>query len=926
MTVRKLRFLGLFATMLISFSGLYAAGKNTATAIYKADDISNYPSYFNQVISSAKSKASSGQYSQSAKIFIQEKSGVIPLDYQYDSFLKEGHSESTVSQVENIKSEIKESINGYISFQDKLDSYKKSLNSTINTKNAGTILSEYNKIEPVIKSLLETRNKVYALGIQAQTLFADARKNGIIKDASYLSYLSKFILGNGRDEYTGLVGVMDTQILQITESHIKPLYSQEQDLVKKLASQFSEISPPAYPVDSDSIKSRCTQVEQLFTVMNSLLETNEAVTGEKKPYAQDAEYITSIKALYYIYDRTFKFIELTESSVNLAFEVEDFIDKSVADIAQDLRDKNDDTSVTFIKQSNTLLQYGNTALDMEKEKWLEDVKKISSGSQRWNDFITAYTNSCSALSKYCTSKSLVAVKLAGERLIDAAKNMYSEDVEKYQVLQNLIPNQSNPNAQQYPTKVLSSIPTFKKSITLDVNTLKSASETLNAGNSVNKSTIQSLQKRISDSISSIEKLNTQTNELADQARTQQREALQAQNQIDLYYNRALSSYNSNNFSSARQNLDRATTLYDASISSLSRDAGIREEVYGRLTKLKQNIAERQKPLLVQEIRVYKTNAKSAYYAGNFEEASIQLAEAEKTRENWGKFMDVELDADEELDRLNNLVNTALTIKSGKELNPNDALYPEMSQILSISNQYYKQAQDLLDEGNKEEAKVYLNKAKDKLNELKIIYPRNQQANLLSMRIDQILDIKQFNEAFRTRFEELKLVNYSLRDSSAQIAYSDLQDLYELEPDYPGLKAFMSQTEIALGLRQRPIDNSSIEEAQALAEQAYAILSEAERDTIKLESARNLANRAWALNPNNDLAVSVIDEVALRTGTSAAVILSSRDEEKYQQAITYLQNGNVVAANSNLQEILKTPENRRSAKVQKLQSRIQGMLN
>ena len=289
-------------------------------------------------------------------------------------------------------------------------------------------------------------------------------------------------------------------------------------------------------------------------------------------------------------------------------------------------------------------------------------------------------------------------------------------------------------------------------------------------------------------------------------------------------------------------------------------------------------------------------------------------------------MDVELDADEELDRLNNLVNTALAIKSGKELNPNDALYPEMSQILSMSNQYYKQAQDLLEEGNKEEATVYLNKAKDKLNELKIIYPRNQQANLLSMRIDQILDIKQFNEAFRTRFEELKLVNYSLRDSSAQIAYSDLQDLYELEPDYPGLKAFMSQTEINLGLKQRPVDNSSLEEAQALAEQAYAQLMAAERDTIKLESARNLANRAIVLNPNNDLAVSVLDEVALRTGTSAAVILSSRDEEKYQQAITYLQNGNVVAANSNLQELLKTPANRRSAKVQKLQSRIQGMLN
>ena len=914
MKASKLRLLSFFATMLISLPGLYAA------------DLSSYPSYFNQVISSAKSKASSGQFSQSAKIFIQEKSGVIPLDYQYDSFLKEGHSDSTVSQVGNIKNGIKNYINDYISYQEKLEAYKKSLNSILNTKNANTILSEYKKIEPVLKSLLETRNGAYALGLQAESLFTSAKNKGTIKDASYLSYLSKFILGNVKDEYTGFVGTMDSQLMQINEAHTKSLFSQELDLIKKIASQFQDITPPSYPVNSESIKSLNGQIERLYTVLNSLAEINDSCTGAKKPVTHDAEYITSVKALSYISDRTPTLIELTESSVNLVFEVEDFIDKSVADIAQDLRDKNDDTSVLFVKQSNTLIQYGNSALSLEKEKWIDEVKKLSSGGKNWNEFISAYTNACSALNKYCSAKSLVALKIAGERLIDAAKHMYSEDTEKFQVLQNLIPNQSNSKAQQYPTKCIASIATFRQSISLDVSTLKSASETLNAANSSNKSTVQSLQNRINDSIKSIEKLNSQTNVLAEQARTQQREAMQAQNQIDLYYNRALSAFRSNNLTSARQNLDKANTLYDASISSLSRDAGIKEEVYSRLTDLKQKIAERQKPLLVQEIRVYKTNAKNAYYAGNFDEASVQLAEAEKTRENWGKFMDVELDADEELDRLNNLVNTALAIKSGKELNPNDALYPEMSQILSMSNQYYKQAQDLLDEGNKEEAKVYLNKAKDKLNELRIIYPRNQQANLLSMRIDQILDIKQFNEAFRTRFEELKLVNYSLRDSSAQIAYSDLQDLYELEPDYPGLRAFMSQTEISLGLKQRPVDNSSVEEAQALAEQAYAQLMAAERDTIKLEAARNLANRAIVLNPNNDLAVSVIDEVALRTGTSAAVILSRQDEEKYQQAITYLQNGNVVAANSNLQELLQVPANRRSAKVQKLQSRIQGMLN
>ena len=71
---------------------------------------------------------------------------------------------------------------------------------------------------------------------------------------------------------------------------------------------------------------------------------------------------------------------------------------------------------------------------MSKEKWLDEVKKLPSNS-RWNEFLTAYGNACGALNKYCSAKSLNALKMAGERLVNAAKNMYAEDSEKYQVLQ-----------------------------------------------------------------------------------------------------------------------------------------------------------------------------------------------------------------------------------------------------------------------------------------------------------------------------------------------------------------------------------------------------------------------------------------------------------------------------------------------------------
>jgi hypothetical protein len=288
-------------------------------------------------------------------------------------------------------------------------------------------------------------------------------------------------------------------------------------------------------------------------------------------------------------------------------------------------------------------------------------------------------------------------------------------------------------------------------------------------------------------------------------------------------------------------------------------------------------------------------------------------------------MAAELEADAELEHLKDLANTVLTIKSRNTLSPNNALYPEMSQILSMANQYYAKAQDLIKEGKKAEADDILRKAKDKLNELKIVYPRNQEANLLSMRIDRILDIESFNESFRTKFLELKKVNYASRNSAAQIAYSDLQDLYAIEPNYPGLKSLINSAQIDLGMKERPVDNSAKIQAQKLAEQAKKDLVDAGRDAAALESIKATANQALAKDPNNDTAIAVLDEIALRTGAQSAVVLSAADEERYQAALTYLQAGNVVAANSQLQALLKTPANRRSAKILKLKSRIEGML-
>lgn len=921
-------------TLLISSLSPALAQETKNPESVRVNDYSYYPSYFNDTITKSYRLTLKGDYKNAALLFSRpDDTQTIPLDFQRDTF--------TSSQVPSqIKRDVQRNIDSVKNLLEKYgalhDSLKNVVQPVIDAISKGDMqaaaLAQANAL-PVLNEFIRIRNSVAQNGWQLDTIFTDLKNSRTIQDADYLSYATKFIIGTGRTKGTGILGAMDKQWEEMVKSVTVPLQEKAGTLTAPLVQALNDAADLTTPFPKEAIESSVRNLIPVRKLLSDYAELNNRITyrnTDGRTVDAKPEYYTtfdsSVSALELLLESCSSMTDLADQITSRIKRLDDFIDKSVADISQDIRDKEDTATSFYIDISNTLAALSQDAEKKQSDTWITTVRGLPQSAERWTDAVDAYTNLCASLSKAALQKSSEAIIAAGSRLIDAGKQMYVEGTEKYHALMNLIPDASRSDARQYPGKLLSSINTFSQYISLDVSTLQANSDMLSSGGIQYRSNIQYMQRKIGESIADIKALASQTESLAEQARTQRREALQAQNQIYIYYNRAEQAFRQGNYTSARSNLDRAGTLYDNTLASLKRDAGIEEETYERITSLKQKIAEKQKPLLVQEIRVYKNRAKTAYYAGNFEEASVQISEAESTRENWGKFMDVELEADQELDRLKNLINTALALKSGKELDKNDPLYPEMSQILSIANQLYTQGRNLMAEGKKSEGKAALTQAKNKLNELRIVYPRNQKANLLSMRIDQVMDLNQFNATFKTRLDELRMVNYANNDSVAREAYSDLQDLHEISPDYPGLSDLLYKAELSLGIRAKPIDNSSKIEAQNTALQAQAKLKEAGRDSVQLAEAKRLANQALALNPDNDIAISVLDEIALRTGSDAAVVLSASDEALYQQAVTQLQSGNVIAANASLQSLLKKASNRRSAKVQKLQTRIEGMLN
>ena len=85
------------------------------------------------------------------------------------------------------------------------------------------------------------------------------------------------------------------------------------------------------------------------------------------------------------------------------------------------------------------------------------------------------------------------------------------------------------------------------------------------------------------------------------------------------------------------------------------------------------------------------------------------------------------------------------------------------------------------------------------------------------------------------------------------------------------------------------------------------------------------DEAISLNGNNDQAILLKDRVQISLGGRASVVLSSADEAKYQQAIKELQKNNIVGAYAIVEQLLQTPNNRRSAKVLDLQKKVKALL-
>jgi hypothetical protein len=404
-------------------------------------------------------------------------------------------------------------------------------------------------------------------------------------------------------------------------------------------------------------------------------------------------------------------------------------------------------------------------------------------------------------------------------------------------------------------------------------------------------------------------------ELGRLAKAKKQQADSSRLEADKRLEEARTALKQNNFDLAQSKVDKARELYGASLAG-QWDPGLSASTTSKTQALAAEIGTGRQNSVVNESRKLLTQGKDQYYAGNFERSEELIVQAQNL---WGT---VFAEPNAETDIWLGLVRNAVSFRTGRTVPQTAALYPEMSQLLSKAQNAYEQGKSLLAKGRKTEALQRLRDAETLVNQIKIVYPRNQDASVLGLRIKLLTDTGQGSQLFRQLFDQAKAKLKPAAKPTWEEGYNDLLTLKEIDPKWPGMAAAILDAEYLLGIKQRPLDPAIIAQSRSRTEDARRII---DANNVPLfANAKAFLEEALRLNPNNAEASALRDRLFLSSSGPAAsgsAQLSLTDESLYQRALLQYRNGQFTAALDGVNALIAKPANKSVAKLAQLKDRI-----
>ncbi|MDR1430097.1 MAG: hypothetical protein LBI85_07375 [Spirochaetaceae bacterium] len=423
-------------------------------------------------------------------------------------------------------------------------------------------------------------------------------------------------------------------------------------------------------------------------------------------------------------------------------------------------------------------------------------------------------------------------------------------------------------------------------------------------------TLRNISSNLDDLLSRSTRSAGQASSLAAQAESYRLDG-------DRLYQEARTAFTNNNFDLARDRLTRTEERYDASLEIQESDSlrALRDQ---RLLALDAEITRSESEIIVREVRQLVTQARAAYFRGEFEQAEEMLSRAQ---DRWRR---VYTENDSELEYWLGLVRNAVALRSGRFIPVTAPLYSEMSQLLSEAHRSYDEGIRLISQGRRSGGLESLSRARQKTEEVKLVFPVNQDASLLQLRIAQVVDPENFPAMFRDRFNNDMALIRQLRQAATE-QFADLQDLAAINPRYPGIQAALNEAEILIGLRPPPPDPAALARSRELTLQAQQLMETAANSPVQMEIARGYVNQALNLNPNNEQAIALKNTIVSLIGGTAQNVLTAAAEQEFKRAQQEFTQGRYINAYDILQRLLEDSRNKNVQKVIDLERRTRAML-
>ncbi len=866
------------------------------------------------------------EYAQSAQRFTDG------FELYYDDFFDQGFNNALVNAVVSQVGVVTDSLDDYVQVENRFKNAFDSFNNNLSRNDIEDAIDDYNDILQAIDEFAEIRNTNilagYYLKEQSDLLQEQFPE---LTDAFFLPFAYRLLLGRGNEEEANIVKAMDSQWEDSFEDARDSLSSAiafyTEDLTNVLNSQ-----PITQREDTDIIKEQAEQLRSLVVIGEDLLSQYEILNDTETTFLSNPHiaYQDLLDYSNFLLAQTDTLVNYADLLIAQRLEVEEYLDPQSPDTI--IKSGSTDYKDFLAEAAQTNADYSTQITGI-----LENMDEQAS--------IVARTSSSFGIVENKSYPELINLKRSLDRSFDFVSDQnYIEALQIWERMSIFIAEGSTLIQTDYSSSYADSIPLINETLTtatlsnpeLALSTLEDIVGTLDqdiqaleteynflqqtqeneALGVQNSQTFEVNREQIQSDIASLEEIRVASEEYIVLATQRVRLAQQAENEADLRFSQAEEFLDQENFSASRDALQRARTKYNEALSYQYTEE-LRIESDEKLAALGDEIAFIENEIIVQNVRNLITSSRQNYYNSNFTQAESLILQAES---QWAI---TNVTPNPEVVALKALIGNALSITTGRTIPPTDPLYPEMSQTLNVAYRHFDNAQNLLEQNNRDDAINELNQARNKIRDVQVLYPFHQEAGLLALRIDQLIDPVAFEDQFAQKFEQAQ-EDYDDPNTSTR-AYVDLLDLYEINPDYPGLENFIYVVELDLGIILPPPDIAALSRSTSLTNQASNIYNNSARNEINLNNALTLLNEAVSLNPENQNALILLDRINTSLGGGAVVILSSAAENLYQQAIQELANGNVITASALVTQLLQLPNVQNSAKIIDLKQRVDSLL-